>query len=298
MRIHPMIKLGDHLFPRTVEEAVEMLDSFGGRGRILAGGTDLVEKLREGNPDVDVFVDVGRIEGFRTITREENGIVLGGGVTHAQAGACDAIKKDATVLAEASLSVGGPQIRNLGTLAGNIISAQPAADGSLALVALGAMLTVVGPGYERKVNIAEAFADVGVSTIDATKELITEIIVPVSGGRSGSNYQRLAIRRSLALPMVAAAAAVTLVDGAFKSASLAVGPMAPVPLLVTSVDELLQNKSASRENILKAAEKVAHAANPRDSRLRGSKEYRLSMAKVLAFKAIITASVRAHEREE
>jgi CO/xanthine dehydrogenase FAD-binding subunit len=160
------------------------------------------------------------------------------------------------------------------------------------------MLTVVGPGYERTVSIADAFADVGISTIDAARELITEITVPLNGRGTGSNYQRLAIRRSLALPMVAAAAAVTLVRGSFKSASLAVGPMAPVPLLVTSIDEVLQDKSASRENILKAAEKVAHVAKPRDSRLRGSREYRLSMAKILVFKAIMTASVRAHGSEE
>ncbi len=293
-----MIRVKDHLFPKTAKEAVEMLNGLGGRGRVLAGGTDLVEKLREGNPSIDVFVDVRRIEDIKSIGFKGSHIVIGGGVTHAQVAASDSIKQHAAVLAEACQSVGGPQIRNLGTLAGNIVSAQPAADGSLALVALGAMLTVVGPGYERKVNIVEAFADVGVSTIDATKELITEIIVPVSGGRAGSNYQRLAIRRSLALPMVAAAAVVTLVDRTFKRASLAVGPMAPVPLLVTSIDEVLQNKSASRENILKAVEKVAHVANPRDSRLRGSKEYRLSMAKVLAFKAIMTASVRAHERED
>jgi carbon-monoxide dehydrogenase medium subunit len=290
-----MIKLKDHLFPETAEEAVQMLSALGRRGRILAGGTDLVEKLREGNPGIDVFVDIRRIEEIKSIVVKGDSIVIGGGVTHAQVAASDPIKKHASVLAEACLTVGGPQIRNLGTLAGNIASAQPAADGSLALVALGAVVTVAGPGYERGVDITDAFADVGISTIDPTKEIITEITLPMGVKGRGSNYQRLAIRRSLALPMVAAAAVVGLVNGHFKSARLAIGPMASVPLLVTSVDEFLCDKPASRDNALKAAERVVNIADPRDSLLRGSREYRLSMVHLLTFKALMIAAMRARD---
>ena len=292
-----MIRVKDHLFPKTVKEAVEMLGALGGRGRILAGGTDLVEILREGNPGIDVFVDIRRVADMKSIVSRGNDIVIGGGVTHVQVATSDLIKKNATVLAEACLSVGGPQIRNLGTLAGNVVSAQPAADGSLALMVLGAVLTVIGPGYQRKVDIADAFAGVGISTIDATREIITEITIPTDARGSGSNYQRLAIRRSLALPMVAAAAAVRLGDGNFQSARLAIGPMAAVPLLVPTINDFLRGKRASRDNVLKAAEIVAHIANPRDSLLRGSRDYRLSMAQVLAFRAILAACARAHHSD-
>jgi carbon-monoxide dehydrogenase medium subunit len=279
-----------------VEEAVDMLDRAEGRGRVLAGGTDLVEKLRKGNPDIEVFVDVGRIAGFGSITFTQNAIVLHGGVTHAQVATSDRVREHATVLAEACLSVGGPQIRNLGTLAGNIVSAQPAADGSLALTALGAVLTVVGSGYVRTVDMTDAFAGVGLSTIDDTKEIITEIAIPLSSRRSGSSYQRLAIRGSLSLPMVAAAAVVSLENGNFDRVRVAVGPMAEVPLLVGAIDDLLRDKPASQENIGRASETVVNAAQPRDSRLRGSREYRLSMVRVLAVKAMTAAVQRAQGR--
>jgi carbon-monoxide dehydrogenase medium subunit len=288
-----MIRLKDHLFPRTPEEAVEMLDRLEGRGRILAGGTDLVERLREGKPGIDVFVDVARIDGFKSVHREKEWIVMEGGVTHAQAGASDLIRQDATVLAEACTSVGGPQIRNLGTLAGNVVSAQPAADGSLALLALGAVLTVVRAGCSRQVDITEAFGGVGLSTIDATREIITAIRIPAANRGRGSNYQRLAMRRALSLPMLAVAAVVGLEDGSFSSTRVAVGPIAEVPLLVESVDDMLREKPVTPDIIEKASRLVADTAKPRDSRLRGSGEYRRSMVKVLACKAISAAAQRA-----
>jgi carbon-monoxide dehydrogenase medium subunit len=295
-----MINLRDHLFPTTPEEAVRMLNALEGRGRILAGGTDLVEMLRDENPGIDVLVDIRRIESIKSITLRKDRIVIGGGVTHAQIATSDVIRDHATVLAEACLSIGGPQIRNLGTLAGNIVSAQPAADGSLALMGLGAILTVAGPGYKREVDIADAFTGVGVSTVDATKEVITEITLSadVREKARGSNYQRLAIRGALALPMVAAAAVVSLRDGHFKSVRLAIGPMAPIPLLVDPVNDVLRGKPPSRENILKAAETVGHVANPRSSLLRGSREYRLSMGQLLGFRAIMTAATRAQANEK
>ena len=288
-----MVRLKDHLFPTTAEEAVEMLSALGGRGRILAGGTDLVEKLREGDSDIDVFVDIRRIEDMKSIALKGDHIIIGAGVTHAQVATSDLVKKEAGVLAEACLSVGGPQIRNLGTLAGNVVSAQPAADGSLALASLSATLTVLGLTYRHEMDIANAFAGPGVSKIDATKEVITEIAVPIKGERRGSNYQRLAMRRSLSLPMVAAAAVVDLEEKRFKRVRLAVGPMAPTPLVVSEIDDLLRGKSVSRRNISKAVEILGRVAQPRDSLLRGSRDYRLSMVQVLAYKAVMTASLRA-----
>jgi carbon-monoxide dehydrogenase medium subunit len=185
----------------------------------------------------------------------------------------------------------------LGTLAGNIVSAQPAADGSLALTALGASLTVIGHGYERQIGIANAFAGPGVSKIDATKEVLTRITIPINGERRGSSYQRLAMRRSLSLPMVAAAAVVRLEKNRFERVRLAVGPMAPTPLLVSEIDDLLWGKSVSHGNISKAVEILGMVAQPRDSLLRGSRDYRLSMVQVLACKAIMAASMKARRQE-
>ena len=132
----------DYQRPKTISDALTLLEQAKGRGRVIAGGTDLTLQLRRGEYAADLLVDITGIEELRQI-REDNGwIYIGAAVTHAEVAKNPLILKEATALAEGCAQVGSPQIRNIATLVGNVISAQPAADGAIPLTALGAEIKV------------------------------------------------------------------------------------------------------------------------------------------------------------
>ena len=128
----------EYLFPSSVEEALAMLAGREERARLVAGGTDLIIELTEGRRAADCLVDITRIPELGKITLEDGMIVLGANVTHRQAAESPLVREQATVLAQACQAVGSLQIRNVGTLGGNVVNAMPAADGSIALLALEA----------------------------------------------------------------------------------------------------------------------------------------------------------------
>ena len=131
-----MIK--DHLFPKTIKEALVLLKEHRGKARLIAGGTDLIADMRKKEFDFEVLVDIEKIKKLRSIRDEGRKIFIGSGVTFAELEENEFIKTHAQVLSQAASLMGSPQVRNRGTIGGNIVSAQPAADGALALFALDA----------------------------------------------------------------------------------------------------------------------------------------------------------------
>jgi len=132
----------DYVIPSSIEEALATLASLRGEGRVIAGGTDLVIQLRRGRGSFECLVDITRIPGLDEIRMEDSHVLLGAAVTFSQIEGSALVREKACVLAEAASQVGSPQIRNVGTLAGNIVNAQPAADGSIALLALDAKVEI------------------------------------------------------------------------------------------------------------------------------------------------------------
>ena len=125
------IQVQQYLQPGTLEEALEMLANFAGKARVIAGGTDVVPQLRGRDIQVEALVDITGIPGMDGIIQDGETIVLGGLVTHAQVASSALIKEKAGLLSEGAGSVGSPQIRNIATVAGNLVSGQPAADTSI-----------------------------------------------------------------------------------------------------------------------------------------------------------------------
>ena len=280
--------------PESVAEVLEILASAKGRARLVAGATDLAIQLKRGEVQLDALVDVTRIPDLGYIRRNGSKIEIGALVTHAQAAKSELLKEEAPLLAEACSQVGSPQIRNVATIVGNIVNAQPAADSITPLMALEAKLSVVGPEGGRQVPISQVCLSPGCSAIDPTREMVTQVEFEVPPANSGSPYQRLAQRQALTLPVIAVGTVVT-VDGRkshFKRARIAVGPVAPVPFRAEAAEESLQEASLEMAFIQEAASLAARDANPRDS-LRGGAAYRKQMVEVLVRRGLIRALERA-----
>jgi len=273
----------EYLFPSSVEEALTMLAEREGRARLVAGGTDLIIQLTEGQRSANCLVDITRIPELDKITLEDGMIVLGANVTHRQAAESPLIRERATVLAEACRAMGSLQIRNVGTLGGNVVNAMPAADGSLALLALEAEAEIAHGTGRVWVPLQDLFAGPGVSRVDSTREMLTAFRFQALSERQGSALERIARRRALALPILICAVVVTLNEDsqAFDSARIALGPVAPVPFRTSQAEESLRGAPIGRETMARAGEIAMQESQPRSSLLRASKEYREEVIKVL-----------------
>jgi CO/xanthine dehydrogenase FAD-binding subunit len=294
-----------YLFPATVQEALEMLAAHDGQARIIAGGTDLVLQSQRGQCLATAMVDVTRIPGLDAIEEREGYVTIGCQATHARIAASPLIRQKAEVLALACGSVGGPQTRNVGTLVGNVVNALPAADGAVALFALDAEVEVADRDGRRWLPIAEMYAGVGKCAVDPCLQMVPAIrFHPLAGGWA-SAYQRLANRKALTLPMLNAAVVVGLETGhrsqvtglrsnvVCNQARIAIGPVAPTPFRAREAEAALVGHAPDAETIALAARLAAGAANPRDSVLRGSRDYRKAMVEVLVRRALTEAATKA-----
>lgn len=271
----------DYLIPRTLEEALELLQDHDGRARIIAGGTDLVLQSQRGQCDNRVMVDITRIPGLAFLEERDGWIYVGPQVTHAHIADSPLVQQKAGVLARACGMVGGPQIRRVATLAGNVVNALPAADGAVALFALDAEIEIMDQCGRRWESITGFYSGVGICGANPCHEIVVGIRFRSLPDTAGWSFQRLARRRTLILPMLCVAVIVQVQDACFADASIAIGPIAPIPFRALSAESALQGAPISDQTIAEAAHKVYDEANPRDSVLRGSGEYRKHMVDVL-----------------
>jgi CO/xanthine dehydrogenase FAD-binding subunit len=286
----------DYLFPQSVDEALEMLGAHDGAARVIAGGTDLALQSQRGRVEAKVMVDITRIPGLDHIEERDGLIYIGAQVTHARVSSSTVVRAQGKVLAEACGSVGGPQIRNVGTLVGNVMNALPAADGAIALVALDAEADIAERGGHRWIPASELYAGVGRSKVDSTRAVVTQLRFPALVDEDGSAFERLAKRKALILPILNTAVVLRMDRGSVRQARIAVGPVATTPFLATDAAEFLVGRTPDGRTIAEAAGLAARAAQPRDSLLRGSAEYRKSMVEVLVRRALTRAI--AHESGE
>lgn len=285
--------LQDYLIPETTEQALACLRDGKGRARIIAGGTDLIPDLEDGKKEAGVLVDITRIAGLNKITVEDGVIRIGAAVTHNQVAKSELIREKASVLAQASRSVGSLQIRNTATVVGNVVNGQPAADAAVALVALGAVAEIMSPAGAEYLPVEKMYAGVGKSALDSTAQIVTMIQFPSALKNQGSAYERLQQRKALALPMLNVAVVVSLSGDRFEWARIAMAPVGPGPVRATEAEAILKGSQASQEIIEKAAGTSVAQANPRSSAIRGSREYRLEVLPVLVRRALEAAVAQA-----
>ena len=274
--------------PETLPEALELLERFPGKARVLAGGTDIIPELRRRDIEAEVLVDISRLPGLNTITKVGEEIRLGALVTHAQAAASPLIREKAGLLADGAAAVGSPQIRNIATVAGNLISARPAADTSIPLLALQASVILASKTGERMVPLTEFFLSVGKTVLDGRREILTEIRFTGLQSNQGGSYLRLSKRKALTLPMLVAAAVVTVDPGkkCFPRPPSRWARWPPPPTGPGRPRAILRGAALTREVIREAAAAAVQECSPRDSLLRGSCDYRQEMIQVLVRRSI------------
>lgn len=276
----------DYVFPETLAVAIQILDEKKGRARIIAGGTDLVLQSQRGQCDSQIMVDITRISDLSFIEERMDWIYIGPLVTHAQLAESLLIKQKAGILAKACSCVGGPQIRQVATLAGNVANALPAADGAVALFALDAEVQVSNPLGQQWKPIRDFYKGVGECCVDPCHEVISAIRFRPLNEKFSWSYQRLARRRTLILPMLCVAVVLETTDDIFSDARIAIGPVAPVPFRAREAEKFLIGSKIELCNIVEGAKLACQASHPRDSVLRGSAEYRKNMVEILVTRGL------------
>lgn len=283
--------------PSSVKEALQILARYDGQAQLIAGGTDLIIELQEGKHSIQCLVDVTRIPGLDCIEQQNSWLILGANVTFRQIKDSPLLQKQARVLSEAAATVGALQIQTVATLAGNVASALPAADGCVALLALGAEAEIADEKGCTWQPVEELFLGPGRSAIDPTRQMITAIRFPIATARYGSAWERIGRRRALVLPILNCGVSVAL-DGngeRFEWARIGLGPVAPVPFRARETEAFLAARPANEETFVQAAQVAASEAKPRTSLLRAGKEYRIEILKVLVRQGLERAVAQARE---
>jgi len=278
----------------SVEGALAILDRYGGRARLIAGGTDLVIELQEGKRQVECLVDITRIPGLDRIEQhgeQSDWITLGANVTFRQIKESPLLQQHARVLVDAAATVAALQIQAVATLVGNLVNAMPAADGSVALTALDAEAEVAGSSGRTWRPIGDLFLGPGRSAVDPTRQMITAIRFRALQAGQGSAWGRIGRRRALTLPILNCGVSVGLDDSRerFTWARIGLGPVATVPFRAREAEAFLAGRPAGDEIYSLAAEIAAGECHPRSSLLRASKEYRVEALKVLIRRGLASA---------
>jgi carbon-monoxide dehydrogenase medium subunit len=274
--------------PTRLDDLVAMLAEHGPEARLLAGGTDLIIRLRDGSIRPRVVVDLKRIGELDNEIRADDGqLTIGARTVMTDIAADPRIRRDHAALAEAAAVVGAVQIRNRATLAGNICNASPAADTAPALLVDDARVVATGPAGVRRIPIDEFFVRSGVTTL-ARGELVSAIELPQPAIRRGSVHVRRTRRRGHDLASVTLTCAV----GADGVTRLAYGSLGPRPLLVVDDTGLLADPKAPDEAKVERLERLFAAASPSARSMRASPDYRLAMLHVLGLRAVRTAIER------
>lgn len=275
-----------YLTPATLEEALTALARYGERARVVAGATDLLLEMERGlRPGVEVLVDITRIAGLDVIRLGEDGwIRLGPLVTHNHCVASSLLRERAFPLVRAAWEVGSPQIRNRGTLAGNLITASPANDTIPPLMALGAQVRLRSLQGERVVPLRAFYTGVR-QTVMRPDELLVEIAFPALGPQSRGTFLKFGLRRAQAIA-VASVAVVLHMDGdRVQQAAITLGAVAPTVVHAEAAEAYLQGRPLTPEVIAEAARRAVQAARPIDD-IRGSAAFRRYLVEVLTRRAL------------
>ncbi len=270
----------------STDEVVKILGEKKERARVIAGGTDLILELERGlRKGLDTLIDVSRIPNLDQITIDEDDVIhLGAMVTHNACVDSKIIRKKAYPLARASWEVGAPQIRNRGTIAGNIITASPANDTISPLMALGANVTLLSTRGERTVPLKEFYLGVR-KTVMQADEMLVEISFPALKKSQRGTFVKLALRRAQAISLVNATIIVDLKEDTVKSAVITLGAVTPIITHAEEAEKFLAKKKFNKKNIAQAAELATLAAHPIDD-VRGSAAYRREMVRVITARGL------------
>jgi xanthine dehydrogenase iron-sulfur cluster and FAD-binding subunit A len=276
----------EYISATSIAEVLQVLAERGEKARIVAGATDLILEMERGaRKGIETLIDVTRIPGTDTITQDGDGwIHLGPMVTHNDCVASSLIRERAFLLARAAWEVGSPQIRNRGTVAGNLITASPANDTITPLMALDARLMLRSVRGEREVPLAEFYSGVR-RTVIQPDEMLVDIRFRAMTVDQHGGYMKFALRRAQAISLVNVAVILELDGNLVREAKITLGAVAPTIVHAREAEQALLGQPLSEEVMAAAAVAAVKAARP-ISDVRGSAGYRNTMVRVTTLRAL------------
>jgi len=281
----------EYLRPKTLPEAIGMLQQYGEDAKILSGGQSLIPmmKLRLARPGY--LVDINRITGLAHIKEEGGYLKIGGLTREAELEASPLVRAKYQIIIDTAHVIADPQVRNLATVGGNLAHGDPANDHPATMVALGAQVVATGAKGERVIPIEEFFLTL-FSTALQHDEILTEIRIPIPPPRSGGVYLKLE-RKVGDFATAAVAVQITLDDkGACQKVGIGLTNVGPTPVKARKAEDFLRGKKLDEGNIAQAAQLASDEADP-SADLRGPVEYKKGLVKELAKRALTRALQRA-----
>jgi carbon-monoxide dehydrogenase medium subunit len=283
------VSFGYHC-PDSLEEALKLLGGQGGRVAVLAGGTDLLVKAKQRGVEPSAVVSIRKISSLARIEERADGLHIGAAVRLIQLERSEVVRRSFPLLAEAASAVGSIQIRHMATIGGNLCNASPAADGSVALLALDSTLHLASLRGTRSLPLSEFFLGPGKTAL-APDELLAGVSIPYLPARTGTAFARIS-RTDMDLAKVNVATALTLDGGKVSGARVTLGAVAPTVIRARAAERVLVGRVPSGELLRKAAEEASKEARPITD-VRSTAEYRRRLVSVLVRRMLVQAVDRA-----
>ncbi|HUV54305.1 MAG TPA: xanthine dehydrogenase family protein subunit M [Candidatus Krumholzibacteriaceae bacterium] len=271
--------------PTTVREAVETLKKHPG-AKPLAGGTDLIPKMKQRLIEPKHVVNLKKIPEMSVVEDRGDAVYIGAAVRLREIEKSETVRRRLPLLSSCVKSIGSVQIRNMGTLGGNVCNASPAADGALGLVALEATVHIAGPEGERRVEAKDFFKGPGL-TVLGEDEIVTGFTVPVPTEDTGTCFISVG-RTALDISTISIAVALTMDGDRVKDAKIALGSVAPTPIRLADAEKQLKGKTLTEKLVEDTAMRVSESIKPITD-IRGTAEYRREASRGMAVEAITKA---------
>ena len=276
----------------TIAEAIALLSDGGATARVLAGGTDVIVQAREGRAEIDRFIDVKQIPETMALSYDAaEGLSVGAAVPCYRIYGDAAVREHYPALVDATTVIGGTAIQGRASLGGNLCNSSPAADSIPAMIVLGAVAHLAGPDGEREVAVEQFCSGPGQNVLSAG-EFVVSLHFPPPAASSGAGWERFIPRNEMDIAVANAAAWLEFDGESVTAARVAIGAVAPTPLLVAAAGEALAGSPLSEATIAAAAQASRDAASP-IADMRGSVKQRRHLAGLLTARTVRAAAARA-----
>ncbi|MDP2644672.1 MAG: FAD binding domain-containing protein [Desulfobacterales bacterium] len=289
----------EYLTPETLDSAVSLHQAHGDRAMYIAGGTDVMVKIKSGKIAPDYLISLRHINSGKEIVlnRETGELSISAFATHRMLEKSQLIRLHYPILYDAVRNIGSVQIRNVATIGGNIVNAVPSADGAIPLLALDAAVEIYGSKGKRRVDLVHFFEGPG-QTVLEPGEIVTKIVAPALLPRTGGAYKKFGRREAMELPILGVGVLLSLKKDSGKCARVRIclGVAAPTPMRAVEAERFLQGKKVDEETLHRAGEIAARESRVRDS-VRGVAWYRREMVGVFVRRMGLLCLERIKEKE-
>lgn len=272
-----------YLVPESFDEAVSLYESHGDKAMYVAGGTDVIVKVKQGKVAPDYLISLKHVKGLDKpqINPDTGELIIGAFTTHRTLEVSALIRQKYPIIHDAAQNIGSAQIRNMATIGGNLVNAVPSADGAIPLIALDGVAKIYGPTGSRTVDLIHFFEGPG-QTVLKSGEILTEIVIPPQSSHTGGAYKKFGRRAAMELPLIGVGVVLVVEPETTicKKARICLGVAAPTPLRTLGAERFLKGKRIDQSVLKEAGNMAAEESRVRDS-IRGQAWYRREMVAVL-----------------